>query len=51
MNIKMFEWVRDCIKNSMGDLLEFYCGNGNFLIVLVDNFCKVLVIEILKFLV
>ena len=48
MNIKMLEWARDCTQNSTGDLLELYCGNGNFSIALADNFRKVLATEISK---
>lgn len=48
MNIKMLEWARNCTKNSTGDLLELYCGNGNFSIALADNFRKVLATEISK---
>lgn len=51
MNIQMLEWVLDVIKGLKGDLLELYCGNGNFLLVLVCNFDWVLVIEIVKLLV
>lgn len=47
----MLEWVLDVIKGLKGDLLELYCGNGNFLLVLVCNFDWVLVIEIVKLLV
>ncbi|HGO5822956.1 TPA: tRNA (uridine(54)-C5)-methyltransferase TrmA [Mannheimia haemolytica] len=48
MNIKMLEWARNCTKNSEGDLLELYCGNGNFSIALAENFRKVLATEISK---
>ncbi|QIM67466.1 tRNA (uridine(54)-C5)-methyltransferase TrmA [Mannheimia granulomatis] len=48
MNIKMLEWARTCTKNSQGDLLELYCGNGNFSIALAENFRKVLATEISK---
>lgn len=48
MNIKMLEWARNCTKNSKGDLLELYCGNGNFSIALAENFRKVLATEISK---
>lgn len=48
MNIKMLEWARECTKNSQGDLLELYCGNGNFSIALAENFRKVLATEISK---
>lgn len=48
MNIKMLEWARSCTANSEGDLLELYCGNGNFSIALASNFRKVLATEIAK---
>lgn len=48
MNIKMLEWARNCTKGSQGDLLELYCGNGNFSIALAENFRKVLATEISK---
>ncbi len=32
MNIQMLEWALDVTKGSKGDLLELYCGNGNFFI-------------------
>ncbi|MCK3654519.1 tRNA (uridine(54)-C5)-methyltransferase TrmA [Pasteurellaceae bacterium Macca] len=48
MNIKMLEWARSCTQGSEGDLLELYCGNGNFSIALAENFRKVLATEISK---
>ena len=42
---KMLEWAVDCTKNSSGDLLELYCGNGNFSIALAQNFRRVLATE------
>lgn len=48
VNSKMLAWVIDCTKNSTGDLLELYCGNGNFSIALAQNFRKVLATEIAK---
>ncbi|WP_373777801.1 tRNA (uridine(54)-C5)-methyltransferase TrmA [Glaesserella sp.] len=48
MNIKMLEWARSCTASSQGDLLELYCGNGNFSIALASNFRKVLATEIAK---
>lgn len=42
---KMLEWTLDCTKNSSDDLLELYCGNGNFSIALAQNFGKVLATE------
>ena len=43
---KMLEWAIDVTKNSEGDLLELYCGNGNFSIALAPNFRKVLATEL-----
>ena len=48
VNSKMLEWAVDCTRNSQGDLLELYCGNGNFSIALAQNFRKVLATEIAK---
>lgn len=45
---KMLEWAIDATKGSQGDLLELYCGNGNFSIALADNFDKVLATELAK---
>lgn len=45
---KMLEWALDCTANSQGDLLELYCGNGNFSLALAKNFNKVLATEIAK---
>lgn len=42
----MLEWAVDVTKNSTGDLLELYCGNGNFSIALAPNFKKVLATEL-----
>lgn len=48
INIKMLEWALAVTQNSTGDLLEFYCGNGNFSIALAQNFRQVLATEIAK---
>ncbi|WP_413285600.1 tRNA (uridine(54)-C5)-methyltransferase TrmA [Vibrio sp. MA40-2] len=45
---KMLEWAVDCTKNSSGDLLELYCGNGNFSLALAQNFERVLATELAK---
>ncbi|MBM7038665.1 tRNA (uridine(54)-C5)-methyltransferase TrmA [Vibrio ulleungensis] len=45
---KMLEWAIDCTKNSNGDLLELYCGNGNFSLALAKNFRRVLATELAK---
>jgi tRNA (uracil-5-)-methyltransferase len=48
MNIHMLEWALDATKDSKGDLLELYCGNGNFSLALARNFNRVLATEIAK---
>ncbi|MGY3928540.1 tRNA (uridine(54)-C5)-methyltransferase TrmA [Aeromonas simiae] len=48
INQKMLTWARDVTRSSEGDLLELYCGNGNFSIALAENFERVLATEIAK---
>ncbi len=48
MNIQMLEWALDITQKSQGDLLELYCGNGNFSLALARNFNRVLATEIAK---
>ena len=48
VNIKMIEWALDLTQNSQDDLLELYCGAGNFSVPLAQNFRKVLATEISK---
>ena len=45
---KMLCWAVDCTKESHGDLLELYCGNGNFSLPLSQNFNRVLATEVAK---
>ncbi|MDX1303991.1 tRNA (uridine(54)-C5)-methyltransferase TrmA [Photobacterium sp.] len=45
---KMLEWAVDCTQDSKGDLLELYCGNGNFSLALAKNFDRVLATELAK---
>ncbi|WPC73995.1 tRNA (uridine(54)-C5)-methyltransferase TrmA [Vibrio porteresiae] len=45
---KMLEWAVDCTQGSQGDLLELYCGNGNFSLALAQNFDRVLATELAK---
>ncbi|CED72571.1 tRNA (uracil-5)-methyltransferase [Aliivibrio wodanis] len=45
---KMLEWAVDCTQSSQGDLLELYCGNGNFSLALAKNFDRVLATELAK---
>ncbi|GDX07748.1 tRNA (uridine(54)-C5)-methyltransferase TrmA [Buttiauxella selenatireducens] len=48
MNVHMLEWALDATQGSKGDLLELYCGNGNFSLALARNFNQVLATEIAK---
>jgi tRNA (uracil-5-)-methyltransferase len=45
---KMLDWAIECTRNSTGDLLELYCGNGNFTLALAKNFNRVLATEVAK---
>lgn len=47
VNVKMIEWVLSHVKDTQ-DLLELYCGHGNFTIPLSEKFTKVLATEISK---
>lgn len=48
VNEKMLMWAKEATRNTGGDLIELYCGNGNFSIALADNFERVLGTEISK---
>lgn len=48
ININMIEWVIKHTQNTQHDLLELYCGAGNFSIPLSAYFNKVLATEISK---
>jgi tRNA (uracil-5-)-methyltransferase len=48
VNQKMLSWALENSKTQGGDLLELYCGNGNFTVVLAQNFSRVLATEISK---
>jgi tRNA (uracil-5-)-methyltransferase len=48
VNIKMIEWALDVTGKNDTDLLELYCGAGNFSIPLAQNFKQVLATEISK---
>ena len=48
INQHMIEWAIDVSKDQNGDLLELYCGNGNFSLALAEHFDKVLATEIAK---
>lgn len=44
----MLHWALDTTKNQKGDLVELYCGNGNFSIPMARNFNAVVATEISK---
>lgn len=48
VNQKMLAWALVNSSANGGDLLELYCGNGNFTTVLAQNFNRVLCTEISK---
>lgn len=48
MNQQMLEWALDVTRDAEGDLLELYCGNGNFSLAMARNFTQVLATEIAK---
>ncbi len=48
VNQKMLTWAANCLSEISGDLVELYCGNGNFTAVLAQYFDKVLATEISK---
>ena len=48
VNRKMLSWAKAISQQLSGDLLELYCGNGNFSIALADSFDRVLATEISK---
>ena len=48
VNQKMLLWAQEVTKKAGGDLIELYCGNGNFSIALAKNFDRVLGTEISK---
>ncbi len=45
---KMLHWARKVSKGATGDLIELYCGNGNFSIALSEFYNRVLATEISK---
>lgn len=48
VNESMLSWAKQVTTGFTGDLLELYCGNGNFSLPLADNFARVLATEISK---
>jgi tRNA (uracil-5-)-methyltransferase len=48
VNEQMLLWAQQATHGAKGDLIELYCGNGNFSIALAQNFDRVLGTEISK---
>jgi len=48
VNIRMIEWACEHAKGSHGDLLELYCGNGNFTLPLSRHYDNVIATELSK---
>lgn len=46
VNRKMLGWAKQIAKSLNGDLLELYCGNGNFSVALAPCFNNVIATEI-----
>lgn len=48
VNRHMLRWARAVAGSARGDMLELYCGNGNFTIALAPLFGRVLATEVSK---
>ena len=48
LNICMVEWACNRAREAGGDLLELYCGNGNFTLPLSQQFDQVIATELSK---
>ncbi len=48
VNEKMLAWAQQATEGAKGNLVELYCGNGNFSIALAQNFNRVIGTEISK---
>lgn len=48
LNIRMIEWACRQANGLKGDLLELYCGNGNFTLPLSRHFDNVIATEVAK---
>jgi tRNA (uracil-5-)-methyltransferase len=48
VNISMIEWACARAESLSGDLLELYCGNGNFTLPLAAHFDRVIATEVSK---
>ena len=48
MNQQMLAWAKELSEPLSGDLLELYCGNGNFSVALAEHYNRVMATEISK---
>lgn len=48
VNCRMIDWACEQARKLGGDLLELYCGNGNFTLPLARHFERVLATEVAK---
>lgn len=48
INQQMLQWAADLAKTMSGDLLELYCGNGNFSLALAPHFKNVIATELAR---
>lgn len=48
VNQQMLQWAADIAKQLSGDLLELYCGNGNFSLALAPYFNQVVATELAR---
>ncbi len=48
VNIRMIEWACRNARDLGGDLLELYCGNGNFTLPLARHFDQIIATELAK---
>ena len=48
VNCSMINWACEQVAGSGGDLLELYCGNGNFTLPMAAHFDSVLATEVAK---
>ncbi|WP_423188135.1 tRNA (uridine(54)-C5)-methyltransferase TrmA [Alishewanella sp. d11] len=46
VNQQMLQWAADIAEHLKGDLLELYCGNGNFSLALAPYFTQVIATEL-----
>jgi tRNA (uracil-5-)-methyltransferase len=46
MCVHMVSWASKVVRDSPGDCLELYCGNGNFTIPMAQHFRQVVATEV-----